>query len=289
MINDIVRAVGGRPVLGALLAGTLALAADGVAAAPVEQPAAQAGGVCEVVFSRISDVTYNPTLDLSGPIIVGSHSYVPETRTGGAGSTGFEVLDNDGFLTLVILLNEWRASGQLKRNESGTVAFQRSDLVLALDAVDRGLRYHQVLSDYTDANRPENYADVRRLLMLKLEGLRVLAEGLRPRLAGGAATVQLPPGLLSARRGLFLDRLAVGPEQLIQAQYLDRPTGDAQNVLCDGTAKSAFLGQVLCGYRFADGKAREPAICPEGLTFNRLAVVPRCRRVGGQDTCPDGS
>lgn len=286
MIRDIaqasVMAVCRRPLLRGSLAATMAFAVCG--AGPAE-PVAQASAACQVAFTRISDVVYNPQLGLSGTIIVGNHNYAPATRSAGPDSTNFEVLDTDGFLTLIILLNEWRASGQLERNATEAVAFERSDLVLALDAVDRGLRYHQVLLTRVDETPIDNPAAARRLLMLKLEGLRVLAEGLRPRLAGGAATVELTPGFLSARMGRFLDGLAPGPDQSIMAQYLDRPTGSTPNVLCDGAAASAFLGQLLCGYRFADGAAREPAICPQGIRFTRLAALQRCRRVGGQDVC----
>ncbi|WP_292064858.1 hypothetical protein [Brevundimonas sp. UBA7664] len=286
MIQDTIRTSARSPGdLTLLRASLVALMALAVGGAGPPGPAAQAGGVCQVDFTGISDIVYNPQLGLSGPIIMGSHNFTPVTRTGGPNSTTFELLDADGFLTLVILLNEWRASGQLQRNATEGVVFQRADLALALDAADRGLRYHQVVLNRLEENRPDNYADARRLLLMKLEGLGILADGLRPRLSGAAAAIELNPGFLSGRIGRFLDGLAPGPEQSMMAQYLDRPTGNTPNVLCDGAAASTVVGQVLCGYRFADGVAREPAICPQGIRFTRLAALPRCRREGGQDVC----
>lgn len=276
------RSPGGLSLLRTSLVAMVALAVGG---AGPPGPAAQAAGVCQVDFTGISDIVYNPQLGLYGPIIMGSHNFTPATRTGGPNSTTFELLDADGFLTLVILLNEWRASGQLQRNATDGVVFQRADLALALDAADRGLRYHQAVLNRLEENRPDNYADARRLLVMKLEGFQILADGLRPRLSGGGAAIELNPGFLSGRIGRFLDGLAPGPDQLMMAQYFDRPTGNTPNVLCDGAAASTLVGQVLCGYRFADGVAREPAICPQGIRFTRLAALPRCRREGGQDVC----
>ena len=286
MTQDIVR-TSARSLVGLTLlrASLVALMAFAVGGAGPPGPAAQAGGVCQVDFTGISDIVYNPQLGLSGPIIMGSHNFTPATRMGGPNSTTFELLDADGFLTLVILLNEWRASGQLQRNATEGVVFQRADLALALDAADRGLRYHQAVLNRLEEDRPDNYADARRLLVMKLEGFRILADGLRPRLSGGGAAIELTPGFLSGRIGRFLDGLVPGPEQSMMAQYLDRPTGNTPNVLCDGAAASTLVGRVLCGYRFADGVAREPAICPQGIRFTRLATLPRCRREGSQDVC----
>lgn len=285
MIGNTIRASvqtrAGRAILRASCAAAVALVVGGASSSPA-RPAAQTGE-CRVEFTGISDVAYNPALQLSGVIIKGSHNYAPATLSGGSGATPFEVLDHDGFLTLFILLNEWRASGQLDRNATEAVDFRRGDLALALEAVERGLRYHEAVATTITDDTP-NREDARRLLALKADGMRAIAEGLRPAMSGDQGLVELPAGFLSARMGLFLDRLTP-PEQIMQAQYLDRPTGGAPNILCDRSAASAFIGHLLCGYQFASGQAREPAVCPQGIRLTRLAALPRCRRVGGQDVC----
>jgi hypothetical protein len=263
-------------------AAALALAVGGADGAQAS-PAAQAGQ-CRVEFTGLSDVVYNPALELSGLLIQGNHNYASDTRVGGSDSTAFEVLDPDGFLILYVLLNEWRISGQLDQNATRAVRFERSDLALALEAAEMGLNYQQVLTAKVEQERLDNSADILRLLAMKTEGMRLIIEGLRPLLGSGTGPVELPAGFLGVRMARFLDQLAP-PGQTIMAQYLDRSTGRAPNVLCDPAAASVIVGQILCGYRFANGQAREPAVCPQGLRLNRLALQPRCRRVGGQDVC----
>lgn len=266
-----------------LMAGILALSVVGSTTAPAT--ARQAASVCRVQFTGLSTVRYNPGLNLTGFIIMGQHNYDSTTRSGGAASTDFEVLDNDGYLTLIMLMNEWQASGKLGRNQTRIVTYPRSDILLALDAASMGVAYHRILAGMVEREQPENATTILSLLALKTEAMTALEQGLRSALDRSPGGVDLPPGFLTARLGVILDGLHPGPGQFIQTQYLDRPTGDGPNILCNADARSVVIGQVFCGTRFTDGAARDAAFCPEGVRLNQLSSLPRCRRIGQQDQC----
>lgn len=247
-------------------------------------PAVQSGRACTIEFTGMSGVVYNAELDLTGLIVMGHHNYSPATRSGGAGSEEFEVLDTDGFLTLYILLNQWQASGQLERNLTEPVDYHRSDVELAAEVVGMGLQYHHVLVERIAVSRPANYTAVRRLLAFKIEGLVSIQEGLERALRQSGDQIELPPGFISARMGLLLDGLT-GPDQFMMAQYRDPASSESAVVLCQDGGSSTFVSQLLCGHRFRSASPRDPAICPEGLRLNRLASLPFCRRVNGADVC----
>jgi len=267
-----------------MIVAAAALCLTGAAAAPTDGQ--QDSSVCQVEFTAQSDVLYNPDLDLTGRIITGRHNYSATTRSGSSTWTDFEVLDNDSFLILYVLANEWKASGLLERNRREAVGFPRTDIELALAATRMGLIYHRTLKAKVERESPANAADILALLALKIESLLVLQTGLEQYAGGSASTVELPPGFLSTRMGPMLDGLVPGPEQRTMAQYLDRTTGKSvPNVLCSHDAASAFVGQLLCGFRVTTATAREPAICPDGLRLTRLSSLPVCRRAAGVDQC----
>ena len=271
------------PIRLTLVAALALVVGGGSAASP--GIAAPAGGVCKITFTRTSDTKTNPALGLSGLIFMGSHNYDPATRSGGSGTTAFELGDTDGFLTLYILMNEWRASGQLEANRSKPVLFHRTDLLLALDATERGLSYQRAVMDRADSQASEINIKTKSLISMKIETLSVISDGLRAVLSGNGSMVEIPPGFMSVRIGIFLDRLT-GPDQQIMAQYPDRSAGEKFNVLCDPSAPSALVGQLLCGYSLTNAKRRDDGLCLKGMSMNRSASVPRCRRANAKDECP---
>lgn len=238
---------------------------------------------CNVNYTGISEVAYNPQLNLNGLIIKGNHSAPSGTTT-----TNFEVLDTDGFLTIAALHSSWQARRLLQgiSTPSHPVPFidlPITDINMLRAAAQMGKHYHETVKAKIDAERPANYADANRLLVRKIAFdtalLRKLDEWVL--LRGRVPLSQIRETISSS-----LEDLAPGAEQTMMAQYLDRDAGDRPQVLCNPGNASQMVGQVVCAFNYETSARRDPNFCPGGIRFDDLGTTSVCQRVAGVDrTC----
>lgn len=238
---------------------------------------------CSVNYTGISEVTYNPQLNLNGLIIKGNHS-----APSGATRTDFEVLDTDGFLTMAALHSSWQSRRLLQGlvTPSHPVPFidlPLTDINMLKAAAQMGKHYHQTVKAKIDAERPANYADANALLVRKIAFntnlLRKLDEWVF--LRGRVPLTQIREFISSD-----LEDLAPGADQTMMAQYLDRNAGDRPQVLCNPGNASQMVGQVVCAFNYETSARRDPNFCPGGIRFDDLGTTSVCQRVAGVDqTC----
>lgn len=234
---------------------------------------------CSVNYTGISEITYNPQLNLQGLIIKGNHS-----APSGATRTDFEVLDTDGFLTMSALHSAWQSQRLLpvptNANPTPTVNLPLTDINMLKAAAEMGKSYHDTLLARLEVDRPSNYNDVKRLLLKKrdfnIELLRMLTVWTPIR-------NRIPVRELREKLSANLEDLAPGAEQTMMAQYLDRNSGDRPQVLCNPGNASQMIGQVVCAFNYETNMKRDPNFCAAGIRFDSLGLTSVCQRVGGVD------
>lgn len=268
---------------------TAGLVAVFILGSTTEPARAQRAAACRVQFTVLSTVRFNAAHNLTGLVISGRHDPI----SGGAAppsASDFEVLDTDGLLTLYILMNGWQASGQLERNARGSVAYHRSDLMLALEATQNGIAYARTVRAEAERRALPTLAEVAEGAQERIDGLQGLQDGIRRVIGSDGDMIEVSPGLITDQLAAFLDRFRPGGAERLFAQYSDLRAGRGPDVLCDPDSPSDLVGRLLCQQPFSGRAAPTQSACREGVTFSRLAAATRCQRASPRsaDVCPAG-
>jgi len=248
--------------------GALALAA-GLAPARAAPPAA-----CKVGWSSVSRIVYGDE-SLSAVVYRG--------RYAGPADSAFTVMDDDGVLTLALLVSQWQSDGRAAANLTGPVRLRKAELELAEQAARIGTAYQASLlrsggGDETDRAEYEERQEIMRRLAAELRRLSARA---------GTAGVNVPAGFIRDRIGVFLERFMPGAPNRLEVYYVDPAAPTVANPFCDPKAPNALVGQLICGRNFATGAARPVAACPGGVVFEDLSAAPVCGQTGEDGGAPD--
>ena len=217
---------------------------------------------CTVSWASVSRITIGDD-DLSALVFTGSYR--------GAGEADFTVMDDDGLLTLAILMNQWQLDGRFRTNLTAPVALRRTELELAQRAARIGTAYQaSLLRSGPDAGLdqdPEEYE-------ARQEFFRSLAAQLRGLIAkAGPNGATVPAGFLRDRVGTMLERMAPGAAKPIKAYYIDPAKPDVFNPFCDPKAPNALVGQIPCSRSFVTGDVRPGTPCMS-LGFADVSALP---------------
>lgn len=243
----------------------LLLAGGAAAAQPAPAPA------CQVTWLGMTHFTYDEDR-LSAVILRGRQSLAPDKD--------FGVTDDDGFLTIAALLNQWQSDGRAAQNATGRVTLRRNELELALQAAKIGLAYQAyVLRDQGGTAVGDDDADGKDALA-RQEYWRVTVAELR-RLLGIASAngVTVAKGFIRARFGDELERFAPNDPKRLGVVYFDYDDADNPSEFCQPGQKNRLVGEVLCSRNFATGAERAGTPCAGGVAMNELAALPVCRGV----------
>ena len=272
--------------LTAVAAGTLSIGA--AAPPPVQSPQA-----CRVEFTQLNEFIYGPE-KLKVLVIEGHHTVPARPGSATDSPTAFQVLDLNGIFEMAVLVNHWRSSGAFHRNLTEPVNVPRRDVLMLLDAADRGLAYVDVEVATIRALPPaermnESTAFFLRILEdMRPELLRVQATAAAALDQSGASasSVVLPRGVMSNPIGVGLDRFLPGAPNQLFSLYFDRAVGGERQLFCGSSAANSTIEEAFCGFVFSTGVRRDPAFCPEGLVVGELARAKFCRRSeDGESNC----
>ncbi len=240
----------------------LALAAGSAGAQPASAPA------CQVAFTGMTRFTYDEGRG-SAVVLRGRHSL--------GGDTPFGVTDDDGYLTLAVLLNQWRSDGRAAKNDTDRVTLRRNELELALQAAKIGLAYQaNVIRERGGAAAEGEDADGAGALE-RQEYMRTTVAELRRLIAlAGPGGVIVPKGFIRARFGDRIERFAPGAANPLEVYYFDYDDTQTASQFCRPGQKNRLVGEVLCSRNFVTGAARVGTPCSDGVALNDLAATPVC-------------
>jgi len=181
----------------------------------------------------------------------------------------FTLRDDDGFLTLAILMARWQSDGRAARNLTERVTIPTRELDAARRAGQVGTAYQASLLRSGEGGEDPSEYEARQ------EYFRSLAAEMKALMAkAGSGGVTVRSGYLRDRFGVMLERLAPGSPRRIEVYYIDPAKPDVANAFCDPKAPVALVGRVLCNNNFVTGAARADAICPDGVQMDDLAAAP---------------
>ncbi len=233
---------------------------------------AQPAPACQVAWTGMTRFTYDEGRG-SAVVLRGSHSL--------GGPTTFGVTDDDGFLTLAVLLNQWRADGRAAANATERVTLRRDELELALQAARIGLAYQAgVVRGMGGAASDEDGDSDARSALERQEYMRLTVAELRRLIAlASPSGVTVPKGFIRARFAETLERFAPGAANSMEVYYFDYGDGQTASQFCRPGQKNRLVGEVLCSRNFVTGAARAGTPCPDGVALNDLAAAPVCEGV----------
>lgn len=221
-----------------------------------------APAACKVTWTSLSHLEIGDD-KLSATVIRGSYE--------GPSTADFTIMDDDGFLTLAILVNQWQSDGRAQANLTGPVTLRKAELELALRAARIGTAYQASLLRGAGEGLEEDPSEYEG----RQEALRLLSADLRGLIAkAGAGSVSVRTGFIRDRLAVMLERLAPGAAKPIRAYYIDPAKPDEAHPFCDPKAPNALVGQILCSRNFLTGAQRSTSACPGGVTFTDLAALP---------------
>lgn len=212
--------------------------------------------VCDVEMHAAVDFTYDQGR-LPAIMYFGRHNMTPDARY-----ANFRIIDDDGFLTLLMVFLDLRQSGQFPRHLQVDGANLYDDQrTLLLRAAEIGETYSRALMARADA-LPEGQRTAA-VLEARENAARDLAEwqSLRESLETLPITLtfeQTGFRWFSMPRG-FLSRWTRRLEDFFEGEgspsYGDAATGQRSR-LCDPDAPSALIGRALCAIDFNTGYLR---------------------------------
>ena len=247
----------GARAFAAAAVGVLMLAAAGQALA----------SECRVRFTQILHEPYQSGgRQMHRLVLIGDHNFSVASNTGGAATTGFRIVDSDGFLTFAILTTRWSESGtRIVADSAGEVRVSRAELETLRYAMEMGRAYYsRIVEIMAIEPRPANSAEVNARATEKQalisEVLSVLGAARGYRASDDTWIVN------NARLRQQLARFdATGN---MRSQYRDFLLNDgAPNLLCSSTAANPVIGVLACA---GTSNALGRATCPDGVVFTAL-------------------
>lgn len=230
---------------------------------------AQPAPACQVTWTGMTRFTYDEGKG-AAVVLRGSHSL--------GGPTTFGVTDDDGFLTLAVLVNQWRADGRAAANETGRVSLRRNELELALQAAKVGLAYQAgVVRDMGGAASDQDGDADGKAALERQEYMRTTVAEVRRLIAlSSPAGVTVPKGFIRKRFADTLERFAPAAADPLEVYYFDYDDTQTASQFCRPGQKNRLVGEVLCSRSFVTGAMRAGTPCPDGVAFNDLAATPVC-------------
>lgn len=216
--------------------------------------------VCDVEMHAAVEFTYSD-VQLPANMYFGRHNLTHDARY-----ARFQIIDDDGFLTLVMVFHDLRQSGVFQSHLRRDASIYREHRQLLLRAAQIGETYYTELLRRTSAlTGSDRTTDIERQARLATENLahwRALREGVEGlRLEPNTtATWVLPQGFLLRWTRLLEEAHPSSPSRRL-ANYGDVALRE-RSLLCDPGAASALIGTGLCAYNFLTGDLR-PGACDE--------------------------
>ena len=259
------------------------------AAPPLPQKAP--GETCSVHYSRILLGSYEqPTAKRTLPALMVAGTASP-------GGQAFNFFDDDGFLTLAMLVSAWQAGGQTAANLTADVTVDRGDIVL-MEYVSRvGSGYFQAILDYAATRNDLTAQQVIEVDQAKAQLALFQRMGTQARASlaanGGDGTNPTLPRHFITDLGDYLETLRPSASQAVNSRYNDLATQKTSR-LCDPDAPSALLGRMLCDRNLGTGAVRATPYCRSsaGITSPARALVCEVHGVDGKSSatnCTDGA
>lgn len=231
--------------------------------------------LCAVRYDRVTHFTYMQPI--AGKALPGM------TIRGRYGDTAppFEFLDDDGFLSLMMVLADWGANGTAAQNLKGDVGVERRDLLMLRDSAAVGRGFFNRIIAYAAAR-----SDLKPGQILEVEDAKQylamwdkidLQIGNSLSRASGS-TAMLPPGFI-AMIGDQMERLRPDAARRIASKYEDEAAGGLVSQLCTAEARNPLIGRILCDRDFRTGVERDKPFCRPGSTIGSPATALNCDAV----------
>ncbi|MES2987195.1 MAG: hypothetical protein V4808_04755 [Pseudomonadota bacterium] len=236
-------------------------------------PASQdtSGAMCNAQYSlTLRGELFRPEANKRMPILLIAGSSGPP-------ASQFKLLDDDGFLSLVMLLRAWEAQGKTAANQNAPVAIQVSDLNMLEYASRIGENYFGAVVDYAatlPSITPEQVVEVQQAKE-QLALFRRVGEQARGSIeAATGADGVLPAGFIRSV-GSYLEQLRPSAQHAFNSRYHDELTGGTQR-LCDPSATNTLVGKMLCDRDLGTGALRAGAHCRSTKDIASPAQAPTC-------------
>lgn len=256
-------------------------------AASPSKPQAQ-GETCGVFYSRILLGSYEQsTVKRTLPALMIEGSAAPGTES-------FDFFDDDGFLTLTMLVSAWQASGQGSANIAGEVQVDRSDLALLEYASRVGSAYFQAVLDYAATRKDLTPQQVIEVDQAKAQLALFQRAGTQAKASLGAADGKtiLPRGFIP-QLGAYLENLRPTAPNAFNSRYNDMVSQKTSR-LCDPAGASTLLGKILCDRDLGTGAKRAESYCAStsDIASPAHAMVCEVHQADGKPSlanCTDGA
>ena len=257
---------------------THALAAIATSAMVLLGAGQAAATECRVRFTDVRSESYQSgehTLDKL--IVRGEHNFSTASLTGGAETTAFEIVDNDGLFTLATFVARWRnGSPGAPAANPRTIRVPRVELEALEQAMEMGEAYYARSLAVLEAmpTPREDLPQIRVAIAAKREIIRevltILNQASDVPSQGDTAEIHSISWLSEQA-----DRFRPGGD--LATRYRDSVADNAPQTLCSPTAVSAVV-RLVCEPT-SGGAASAPArtICPQGLSIDRLIFAPPVR------------
>lgn len=237
--------------------------------APAEQVAAKA--MCEAQYSlTLRGELFRPEANKRMPILL-------IAGTSGPPASQFKLLDDDGFLSLVMLLRAWEAEGKTAINQTAEVSIDLSDLNMLEYASRIGENYFGAVVEYAatlPGITPTQVVEVAQAKEQYALFHRVGEQARASILAAKGSSGLLPAGFIR-EIGTYLEQLRPSAEHAFNSRYNDELTGGTHR-LCDPAAANTLVGKMLCDRHLGTGALRADAYCDSTKHIASPARAPTC-------------
>jgi hypothetical protein len=190
----------------------------------------------------------------------------------------FDFFDDDGFLTLTMVLNVWQANGTTAKNLTQSVEVDRRDLLLLRDAAAVGRGFFNSIVVYGAKKMdltPDQLAEIddakSHLALWEKIDLQIG----RSLAAEQGDTTSLPVKFINGV-GEYLERLRPLAARRIESRYRDFAADGTISQLCTAEAANPMVGRILCDRDFRTGVRKSDAYCSAESVVRSPATAVIC-------------
>lgn len=238
-----------------------------------------AGGACSADYSlTLRGELFRPEANKRMPVLLIAGS-------SGSPASPFKLLDDDGFLSLVMLLRAWEGQGKTAVNQTAQVSIDLSDLNMLEYASRIGENYFGAVVDY--AATLTSITPIQEIEVAQAKEqfalFRRIGEQARASIAAGKGDSGLLPAGFIREIGTYLEQLRPSAERAFNSRYHDELHGGTHR-LCDPAAVNTLVGQMLCDRHLGTGASRSDSQCDTTEKIGSPAQAPACvlRTVDGK-------
>lgn len=262
-----------RAAAAALLLGCAALPATADAQTRPSDPE-----ICWVNFTGIEEQQTPDGRQLL--VWTGEHNYSPQTDLGGSETTEFQIVDHDGFFTILVLARLHHQSGRESRSvrvdDAQWTPVPKAEMALMRAALGIGAVYYPAAIAYGSGLQPPpaGWDETLRQLGDKRHLMEMWSNELTEE---SATALQTADSILSQDYPRVTGILAMFASNLstMRSTYRDQAvTGAPRSQTCEPSAPNALIGKIIC----AGSATRYELIsdsCRKGVRFSALPPMSR--------------